>query len=236
MGQETTGEFARRLRQAIEGNPHAPQNLHGRQSWLRQRLKERTGREFSANTIHKWVKGTARPRPDAMRDLANVLKVDEVWLSLGRKPTDMSSPSTVDAATASGAALLVAGLIEVSGGRVSFPSADSGTVSLWANIGSARLGIVALTPQSSEGEPAFVVPEPLGDNTLIGIVPCNQTDGCISTACVDLIDLTEVPRENLGGFSVIRLERRKDRAFKIEGQRQLLRPLKRIGELSGEQK
>jgi len=229
--QKTTEEFSHRLGLALEGHPRAPGNVHGRQSWLRRVLKEQTGRSVSANTVHKWCRGTARPRPDALRDLARVLNVDEVWLSLGRKPTSEIASPGKNAAAAGGATMLVAGLIEISGGRVSFPAPGDGVVTLWANIGDVSIGLLTVFPQNSDDGPVFIIPEPVGDSRIIGVIPRHQTDGCTSTACVDLIDLTDVPRENLGGFSLIRLASRKDGRFKAEGQRSLLRPMKSIEEL-----
>lgn len=68
--------------------------------------------------------GLSRPREDNVRALAKLLQVDEVWLTLGRKPSASAEQVAAEATRASGAVLLVAGLIEVNGGRVTFPSKD----------------------------------------------------------------------------------------------------------------
>jgi len=232
MTQDTTREFSHRLEVALEGNPHAPPTPHGRQSWLRQALLKEAGRDVSPNTVHKWCRGLARPRPDAMRDLARVLRVDEIWLAMGRKPGDAApaSTSTGDAAATPAAGLILAGLIEPGGGRVSFPAPSDGAVTIWANVASRRVGVIATSPQPGEADPAFIIPEPAEGHTIVGVLVGEGDD---ATARVDLLDLTETPRDNFGGFSIVKLERRKDRAFKVPGQRVLLRPLACVADLAG---
>lgn len=231
MAQDTTAEFACRLEVALEGHEHAPATPHGRQSWLRRALRDQAGREVSPNTVHKWCRGTARPRADAMRDLARVLNVDEIWLSMGRKPSAATTVTDENVAAAKGAALLVAGLIEVSGGRVSFPAPGDAPVSLYANIGGSRIGIIAVAPQSPGDNPVFIVPEPVADNVVVGVLTRKPANGYVGTALVEILDLTDTPRENLGGFSLARLEGRKNHAYKVEGRRGLIRPLSRINEI-----
>ncbi len=231
MAQYTTAEFAYRLEVALEGHPHAPATPHGRQSWLRRTLRDQTGRDVSPNTVHKWCRGTARPRADAMRDLARVLNVDEVWLSMGVKPSAATTVSDENVAAARAATLLVAGLIESAGGRVTFPAPDDSVVSLYANVGDSSLGIVAVAPQSPGDNPVFIVPEPAEDNVVVGVVMQSPANGYAGTALIELLDLTDAPRENLGGFSLARLEGRKNHAYKVDGRRGLIRPLSHVSEL-----
>ncbi len=230
VAQETTAEFGYRLTQALEGHPHAPPTSFGRLTWLKRELEKVAGVNVSVNTVHKWVHGTSRPREDNIRALAKVLKVDEVWLSMGRKPVETESAPPV-AATARGPALLVAGLIEVSGGRVTFPDPGAGeTPHLWANIGDKQFGIIAVTPQSDDGEKvSFVIPEPIADHRVLGVV---QAAASTPGICVSILDLTEVERQSFGGFSVVQLERRKGGRYKAQGHRKLLETLSRIEEVT----
>jgi len=102
---------------------------------------------------------------------------------------------------------------------------------MWANIGDASLGLVTVARQSSEDDPVFIVPEPVGDNRIVGVMLRHKPEGCVGTARFDLMDLTDAPRQNLGGFSIIRLSSRKNGRFNVEGQRSLLRPLSSVEEL-----
>lgn len=50
---------------------------------LRQRMKLITGFEPSNGATYKWITGEARPTPENVERLAQVLEVDELWLSFG---------------------------------------------------------------------------------------------------------------------------------------------------------
>jgi hypothetical protein len=58
-------------------------------------------------------------------------------------------------------------------------------------------------------------------------------EGFLWHACLSVIDITEVPRQSLGGYSVVVLKARKDCKFKAEGQRALLAPISSLDELAG---
>ncbi|PWG15837.1 hypothetical protein [Salibaculum griseiflavum] len=196
MPQETTQEFAARLNQAIEAYPTAPPTPHGRLSWLKREL-ERQGTKVSLNTVHKWIKGMSRPREDKMRDLARFLKVDEVWLSLGRRPLQSSQAEPEITARAKGAVLYVAGLVEVAGGRVNFPATNQkDPTSIQVDLGDGPIGVVVVTPQShDEATISFVVPEPVGQDRIWAVVPGTSLTPALH-------DITAAPRQMLGGFSI----------------------------------
>lgn len=226
MAQTTTEEFGHRLTQAMEASPHAPPTPHGRLSWLKREL-EKHGTKVSVNTVHKWCHGLSRPREDNVRALARLLKVDEVWLSLGRKPVESPKQSAEGAARAKGAVLMLAGLIEVAGGRVTFPAGDEVTPHLWVNLDNEQFGAIVVTPQGRDGaQVSFVVPEPAGPHKVLAVV------GEPGSLNVQLLDLTDVQRQSLGGFSVIALETRKDGRFKAPNRRELLVPIASITELA----
>ncbi len=229
MSQETTLEFASRLKQVVDSHPMSPPTLHGRQRWLLRKLEAEAGLELSPNTIHKWMTGTSRPREDNIRTLAKVLNVDEVWLALGRKPVPTGANPGAAAPGAQGAALLVAGLIEITGGRVTFAGPDD-TVHLHANMGEGNIDLIAVVPQSRNGDDiTFLVPEPAGDARILGVI---TPSGMQCSVCVNLLDLTNIPRINLGGFSLIKAEGRKDGKFKIAGAHNLLTPMPSLASLA----
>jgi hypothetical protein len=197
MAQQTTKEFAARLTQAIEAYPLAPPTPHGRLTWLQREL-ERQGTKVSINTVHKWVNGMSRPREDKVRDISRLLKVDEVWLALGRKPVEGQRPTADKTAHGKGATLFVAGLIEVSGGRVSFPAPDDETATcLWADVGGGNFGVVVVMPQSHEnGTVSFVVTEPVGQDRVFAVLPGKDMSPSVH-------DITGYERKSFGGFSVV---------------------------------
>ena len=101
-GKVVDAEFASRLSQAFEKHLDAPSG-RGRQKWLLDKLQENYGRSFSGEAASKWFAGEARPRVEVMRDIAEVLNVDEAWLSLGiiSTKTDVSGLSQLGQSVAS---------------------------------------------------------------------------------------------------------------------------------------
>jgi hypothetical protein len=143
----------------------------------------------------------SRPRKDKVRAIAQFLKVDELWLTLGRKPVEGQRPTPDKTTHAKGAVLYVAGLIEVTGGRVVFPRSDDTTAtSIWADLGEGNIGIVVVMPQSDEnGALSFVVPEPVGHDRVFVVVPSKDLLPTIH-------DITRAVRQSFGGFSVVAFE------------------------------
>lgn len=233
MTQETTKEFGARLRMAVNAHPNTPASNFGRQTWLRERLAKEENRKVSANAVHKWMNGDARPREDNIRAIAKLLSIDEAWLSMGITPN--SKPATAPAGDMQGSpfgahagTLLLAGLVQSLGGTVIFAPRDEPVTDLWVDMGKGRQAITVVSPEEHGGSLMAVVTEPVGDNRLIGcfVEPCDN-----ASACLDLYDLTDCPRQKLGGYSIINLERRPGRKLKVEGSRGLVNPAGSITEL-----
>jgi transcriptional regulator with XRE-family HTH domain len=230
MPQETAKEFGERLSLAVEAYPSAPPTPHGRLSWLQRELEKHAGVKVSVNTVHKWMHGLSKPRDDNLRALARLLKVDEVWLTLGRQPTNATRPPEATVHQARGAALVVAGLIEMRGGRFSFPAEAKGGPDLVVNLGPAQFGIQVVTPQQTGKTLAFLVREPVGDACILGVLPDEPCpDGGMR---LDMIDLTKAGRQSLGGYSIVELETRPGGRFRAQGVPRLLTPIKSLDELA----
>jgi len=69
--------FADRLRQSMRNAPHLPEPGRGASSYVAKELG------VSNEAVRKWVEGETQPRAHYVRDLADLLKVDYVWLSIG---------------------------------------------------------------------------------------------------------------------------------------------------------
>lgn len=206
MAQETTEEFGRRLELAIDGYAGAPPSQHGRLSWLKRELEARADLSVSVNTVHKWVNGLSKPREDSLRALARLLKVDEIWLSMGRQP-ELSTPDEQQAqrSAASGAVAVVAGMVELCGGKIFYPEAAGG-VNLQVSIDGKNADLAVVTPQSTQnGKLSFVIPEPVGQARVVAVVPVIGKDGK-PTMQVEILDITGVERATFGGFSVCEIE------------------------------
>lgn len=215
MAQDTTKEFAARFERAVEGHPLAPTSQYGRQAWVLEKLKTETGLEVSANTMSKWFTGSARPREDNIRKIAQVLQVDEVWLSLGRKPIEHSNTPT-GAERSRGAVLMVAGMIEMEGGRVTFPGPDAAPIDLQVNMTGQQFNLIVVTPTENGDKISCIVNEPVGDARIVAPMATSSKSRKGSTVCFDLFDLTDVDRHAFGGFSVIEMRRADAHTVRIE--------------------
>lgn len=123
MDKVRAPDFAERLEKACIDHPHCPTDAYrGKQKWLREKLEER-GTEFRASpeALRKWFAGETRPRPKMLKAIATVLQVDEAWLSLGVAPELTPRERKKRAKAAEGGAMLLAGLIQISGGSSTFP-------------------------------------------------------------------------------------------------------------------
>lgn len=230
MPQQTTKDFSARLRLALDGHPQAPSTVFGRQAWLREKLAREAGFKVSPNAIHKWSNGTARPREDNIRAIAKVLDVNEFWLSAGVTPGKATESSELDPSVtaAKSGELILAGLIEAKGGRVLF-SSDDDLTSFRCSFGGREHGVLVLNLEPHAEGYTAVVPEPTGDSRLAAVFTHFETSE--GTVCVDVFDLTEAPRQNFGGYSILQLERRPGRRFKLKGVRNLLSGLEAIEDL-----
>ncbi|HZZ14251.1 MAG TPA: XRE family transcriptional regulator [Paraburkholderia sp.] len=74
--------FAKRLRDSLE-----PLKIRGGTKLAEQfNLRHRGEFPVSAQTAHKWLRGTTIPMPDKLQTLADWLKVDVHWLHYGPSP------------------------------------------------------------------------------------------------------------------------------------------------------
>ena len=228
MAQETTQAFGDRLSKAVEAHPLAPEQAFGRVTWLKRELEAKAQVKVSLNTVHKWMRGTARPREDRLRDLARVLQVDEVWLAFGSLSAQRAATNARQAAQANGAALFVAGLVELSGGRVTFSeSRDAAAQSrIHANLPSGvGAEILAVVPQVNGETLMFTVPEPAGDARVVGVVPP------AASGFPKMLDLAGHPRQFFGGFSMLEVHKGEDGAMRsAEGNLvQVIEAVERLG-------
>lgn len=208
----------------------APPSPYGRQAWVLEKLKKEAKLEVSPNTMSKWFSGAARPRADNVRKIAQVLKVDEVWLALGRKPTDRTA-TPAGAERSRGAVLLIAGMIEMEGGRVTFPGADAAPIDLQVNLTGHQFNLIVVTPAENGDKISCIVNEPVGDAKVVAVCPAPKKSRAASTICFDLYDLTNVEKQAFGGFSVIEMQRAEANTFTV-GDQTKLKPIKGINEIA----
>ncbi len=232
MTQDTTREFSYRLNQSVAGHPLAPPTSFGIQSWLRKKLLTETRLDVSVNTVSKWFNGQSLPRADSIRKIAQVLQVDEMWLSIGLNPVARSEEKRRENVNARAAVMVLAGVLEMGGGRVTFADDPDGSVDLHVNLDGKSFSAVVVSPKRSADAWSYMIPEPVGAARVLSVSTENSETGNCS-ACLCVLDITDCPRQVLGGYSLVVLTRRRDGKFKVDGQRSLLSPLTSVEELAG---
>lgn len=166
--------FSKRLKSAISLNPHAPDG-HGRIKWLHSEMARRSGDDeaVSIEAVRRWIAGIMRPRPAKMTLIAQILEVNEAWLSLGISGDLNPRERRARNAEAEGAVNLIAGLIQLSGGHPAFPDdndrrAKQDCVDMYAIIKGASFAIHVSYCQ--EDKCKFSVPNGFEDLTVIGVM------------------------------------------------------------------
>jgi transcriptional regulator with XRE-family HTH domain len=139
--------FAKRLTQIVDNSPVVPAYNFGRLSWICDQFKERFNVSVSNESVRKWFSGEARPRPDKMRQLAEILRCDEAYLSLGKNPEMDLAAKQKHTRAVDGAVHILAGLINLSGHGVAFSDEDDPRVhdiDLYSIIGGKKRSFKAM--------------------------------------------------------------------------------------------
>ena len=181
-------EFGRRLEIAADGNPSVPPPNYGRLGWFSKQLLDRFGTEVKIETVRKWFAGETMPRQERLVQLAQILGVDVAWLTLGLDPEVPAKEQRVRNAAADGIVNVLAGYVEMSGGRPAFPDeaderARRAHIDLYAVIKGAHYPLtVVLGEKETEGWRFAVPVEAVGEAVVIG---AKRT----SEFCVEFIEL-----------------------------------------------
>jgi transcriptional regulator with XRE-family HTH domain len=168
-------EFGKRLERACDGNPDVPPLNHGRLGWFVEQLTKHNV-DVSVETVRKWFAGETRPRHRPMTALAQILKVDELWLSSGKAPEFTESQRRQNNVVAGGAVNVVAGFIQMDGGHPAFPldndqDALNNKIHLYSIIRGASYRFHIVTALGEGEDRHFVVPHDARNTIILGLVP-----------------------------------------------------------------
>lgn len=168
-------DFAKRLDQACDGHSHVPPKHSGRLTWVQRELSGRFDEDVSVETVRKWFAGEAKPRPDKLAKIAQLLEVDVAWLSLGIDPSMAPRERKVRNAMVDGAVNLVAGLIQMDGGHPAFPvegdkAAQKNHVDLHAIIKGAKYDLHISLGEQDGKNVRFSVPTTYEAVVVLGVV------------------------------------------------------------------
>lgn len=164
--------FAERLKVACDDNPNCPPLQFGRLTWIKQQFKIKFNVVASTQSIHRWYVGEVRPRAQTLKMLAEILDREEAWLSSGH---DRNRERERDRrnAMATGGVNVVAGLIALDGGHLSFPQEGDRSAfgaDLYAIIKGAHYKFKVVAPKTGDDGLTFDIPLNYADLFLIGLV------------------------------------------------------------------
>lgn len=164
--------FARRLEEACNLADHVPEYNFGRLRFVGDELEKR-GVKASKESVRKWFAGEARPRPPKMKVLAQILKVDEAWLSLGIKPSMVSTRE--HSANVDGSVNLVAGLLSMNGVTCGWANGKD-NVHFHAIIEGKSHGVFVAMANESKTGMKFTLPIDVEDRLIIGVIKRGPLD------------------------------------------------------------
>lgn len=166
--------FAQRFKQACDKLKYIPRMHAGRLGWIRDNLIAVYGVKVSIETVRKWFAGEVKPRPDKLANLALLLEVQEAWLSLGIEQSLQPREVKAQNAMANGAVNLVAGLIQMDGGHIAFPSDGSfnegSGIDLHAIIRGAKYDLNISLGVKDGGDLRFNVPVNHQELVVLGVI------------------------------------------------------------------
>lgn len=169
-------DFAKRLLQACDGNPHVPQPNFGRLRWFSDQLQERFGIDSTVEGVRKWFDGLTLPRPATMDALSQILEIDRAWLAMGVTANLDQREQKLRNAEADGAVNVVAGMIQMSGSNPAFPTtgdarAAKSHIDLYAIIRGAQYAFHVTVASEVDGGFRFAVPvEAAQDAVILAVI------------------------------------------------------------------
>jgi transcriptional regulator with XRE-family HTH domain len=203
--------FAKRLETACNNHPMVPAYNFGRLTWMVKQFADRFGIKISPETARKWAAGEARPRPDKMRFLAQLLEVDEAWLSLGTAPGMTPRERRTQAMAISGAANILLGFMQLDAAACAYPDEHDprgDIVDFYAIIKGAQYAVrAALAVEGDAGKYQFTVPNEYEMVMVIGLIRRPDLKCDFVELQADLVDKHKVRK---GGYYEVEVERKGD--------------------------
>jgi len=161
--------FGKRFTSICDDHPLVPAANFGRLQWFSDQFAK-YGEKVSKQTISRWLDGAYRPRPAKMKLLASILGVDESWLSLGIDVVSPSEAKTVRAVS-NGAALVVAGFVQMAGGHIAFPEEGDesvGAVDFYVIAGGRQRKVKVCVADVSGRDLTFRLPNNHTSTIIVG--------------------------------------------------------------------
>lgn len=190
--------FVGRLKEACDGSKVVPPPHKGRQQYISQQLG------VAPEAVSKWFKGVSMPRPDKMERLAELLQVEQTWLSFGISPEMDRQERKAHAREVDGAVHLVMGLSMLGGAHCGLPGPKdprANYVDFYATVkGSVYMVHVCLGREISEGRYELLVPREYDDVNCVAVI--QKAPGKFDQLDMPSRFITEHKTRKTGGFTI----------------------------------
>lgn len=190
--------FVARLKEACDASRVVPPPHKGRQQYISQQLG------VAPEAVSKWFKGVSMPRPDKIERLAELLQVEQTWLSFGISPEMDRHERKAHSREVDGAVHLVMGLAMLAGGHCGTPGPRdprAGYVDFYATIrGSVFMVHVCLGREVSKDRFELVVPKEYQDVNCVAVIPKSPGKYDQLDMPLDLIDTHRFKKS--GGYAL----------------------------------
>ncbi|MDQ0317783.1 hypothetical protein [Amorphus orientalis] len=185
-------EFAKRFKTACDNYSQCPPMQKGRLVWIRDNLESRFNISVKGEAVRKWHSGIAIPRPKTLSALAKLLHVDDGWLAFGLESEVPSAERKSRLLSDDGAANIVVGFIQMSGGYCAFPEdGDPDWIDFYAILRAKQRKIMVCPYRDGEGDSGhFEVPNEHRNGIALGVFRTGPTS----------IDLFVLPSEWIEEF------------------------------------
>jgi transcriptional regulator with XRE-family HTH domain len=160
-------EFSRRLTQAANESRKVPPLNHGRAVFIAKECG------VSQEAVRKWFSGESTPKNDKLKELAELLEVDEAWLAFGKKPELDRKELRQHATATDGGVYLLYGMAQLAGASAAFPAkkVESQPADLYVIYNGAQYPLyVSVGIEGDQGVYTFLLPKEHAEVTCVGVV------------------------------------------------------------------
>ena len=148
---------------------------------------------MSTETVRRWIHGEVKPRGDLITIIAEILEVNEAWLSLGQQVELTPREQRARTAAADAAVNVVYGFIQMAGGHPALPTEDDARakqdhVDLYAIIKGAQYAFHVTLSSSRDAETArFVLPYEYEGAFQLGVIQVDELSVILVEISEDMI-------------------------------------------------
>lgn len=193
-----TAAFQTRLKAALARSKNVPPHGLGQQTVLSKSLG------VSQEAVRNWLLGKARPRPNLMSGLAELLEVDPGWLAMGLNPTGTPEAKAALEQALDGATYYVFGMLSMLGLRPAFSDLEGTDIVI---MRGNRLEYIAVVPAVADGKGSCTaeIPPVVSDKATLIIPMADPARGRIPVVKIPVSEARGLAVD-AKGYSVLHMD------------------------------